>query len=154
MRTDPNTWKQLMFIIIGGIVGTTCYLISRTHAIQDIITTVKFNFDIYSMHIFTRIVVFVFLMGLTLVLVMHLVWKLRFRVYDEKFLSEREYKRMMKRTTERELAKLKRSIEYKKMLEEKGNDPGKWNWQTAERLEREEKYAQDKKIQYEDSELE
>ena len=38
----------------------------------------------------------------------------------------------MRKTTEREKQKLYRSAEYKKMLEEKGDDSRAWNWQARE----------------------
>ena len=45
-----------------------------------------------------------------------------------RLLTLAEYEANMRQTTEREKQKLYRSAEYKKMLEEKGDEPRAWNW--------------------------
>jgi hypothetical protein len=51
-------------------------------------------------------------------------------------ISKSEYQKQADETTKRELEKLMQSEKYKKMKESKGNDPKKYNWQTAEKEKR------------------
>jgi len=48
-------------------------------------------------------------------------------------LSKEEYEKVKKETTERELAKLMHNPKFRQMVDEKGDDPKNWIWQTKEK---------------------
>ena len=52
-------------------------------------------------------------------------------------VSLEEYEKEGEDYTKKQLDKLVQSEDYNKMLQQKGKDMTRWNWQTAERVERE-----------------
>ncbi len=49
--------------------------------------------------------------------------------------DEKTYDKITKINTTKELEKLYKTPQFKKMYEEKGNNPDNWNWQSRERLQ-------------------
>ncbi len=145
MLHNQNPWKQYLFLLCGAIFGLAGYLLARTYSWADVVTFLKYTTDLYNMHVYVRIPLFLLGGALVISIVVYLLikaWECARGTKQQKtrvksYVSEEEYERQTKEITEQELRKLVNSVEYRRALEQKGDALQNWNWQTAERLHRE-----------------
>ena len=145
MLEHQNPWKQYALLLLGATIGLAAYMIAWTHNLTDVQTFITYNIDFYTTNVYVRIAILLFLSALLVAflicLLMRLMECLRESAKQKKraapYVSEAEYEKQAKEATEREIAKLVNSEAYKKVMETKGTAPEKWNWQTSERIERE-----------------
>lgn len=58
------------------------------------------------------------------------------KAYVEQVSKNQEYDKITKETTQREIKKLFDNETFKKMIEEKGENPENWNWQSREKAKK------------------
>ena len=149
MRSYGNSCPFIFSILITILLALFCYRIQSKYTLWDLYAGVLVFCSPY--YISSRMRVFIWLLGIFLTIgLLALIVDIIIRCFTRNErnyhyvksgkISLEEYERQTSRVTREKLEELRESEEYKKMLAEKGNDISNWNWQTAQRQERERYY--------------
>ena len=166
MKGNENPWKLLLSSIFLIVLALFCYSIQRKYTMWNIHEKILEFMSPYYVSAPYRTLIFLMTIFFTMSLVIYIFISLinccieRYKKKQKEGyvpkgkISINEYKKVCNEYTKKQLQLLEQSKEYNTLLAKNGDDKGKWNWQTEERIARESKYGVTGKYQNDYEEIE